>query len=457
MNQLQKNIVKYGINLFKDNWKVYLKGFFYPKEKLVNHFTDSSGRILQLHGINISNYSKYSYDNISWHTKEDFKRLKDWGFNLVRLEIFWEAIEPSDGVRNFEYIDKIKERVQWLKDLDIYVILDLHQDLYCKSFGGNGFPEWTNPFDNLIGYNPPEPWNLGYFTSWVQEAYSNFWHSDPLVEDYISLLKFIGNEFKNFNNILALDIMNEPFSPEGNFEKNILSKFYNDVEKEFMRSNIHMRLMFEPFLFSSGGIASALLYKFYGDIYSPHCYDPFIHENAGYHWWNKLLLKLAIKIRIYEARKFLSKMIIGEFGVSQKTKNFQKYLEDFVNICNDNLINWCYYSYDKVSDGGFGVLNDDGSEREQLKYLVKPYVQKINGTDVKIKSRNNSYEITFKSSNTSSPNEIYVPENLKVNIMLNGSIEIVNKSGFSLFKKIGNIYYVGNEVGVENQTIKITW
>ena len=57
---------------------------------------------------------------------KDLKDLKNWGFNVVRLGVIWEAVETSPGVYNHTYLNEIEELVSRLSEHGIYTILDSH-------------------------------------------------------------------------------------------------------------------------------------------------------------------------------------------------------------------------------------------------------------------------------------------------------------------------------------------
>jgi endoglycosylceramidase len=90
---------------------------------------DRESRIVLYHGVNISNAAKSAPGFLSWHTKDDYASLRQWGFNCVRYLVFWEAVEPREGVYDEAYIDATIERIRWMADLGIDVLLDFHQDL----------------------------------------------------------------------------------------------------------------------------------------------------------------------------------------------------------------------------------------------------------------------------------------------------------------------------------------
>jgi endoglycosylceramidase len=76
------------------------------------YITDDQGRALILHGLNVSNSSKYYQDRLGWTNKDDILRMsRDWGFNFARMIVLWDGLEPERGVFNEAYLDGIAERL----------------------------------------------------------------------------------------------------------------------------------------------------------------------------------------------------------------------------------------------------------------------------------------------------------------------------------------------------------
>jgi hypothetical protein len=73
---------------------------------------------------------------------------RDWGFNFARFLLVWDALEPAPGVYDEAYLDRVAERIEWFRAAGIYVVLDMHQDVYGpvasdgREIGGNGAPPW---------------------------------------------------------------------------------------------------------------------------------------------------------------------------------------------------------------------------------------------------------------------------------------------------------------------------
>ncbi len=178
-------------------------------------FIDPQGRQLILHGINVVNKDpKTGY--LGHVSPEDFAKFKSWGFNVIRLGIIWDGVEPQPGVYNEEYLKGIDEMIQWASDNDLYVLLDMHQDLYSVRFS-DGAPEWAT----ITGGQPHqmgEIWSDAYLISpAVQTAFDNFWKNVPasdnvgIQDHYVNMLKHIANRYDNNTTVIGYDIMNEPF------------------------------------------------------------------------------------------------------------------------------------------------------------------------------------------------------------------------------------------------------
>lgn len=61
---------------------------------------------------------------------EHFARLREWGFNVVRLLTPWEAIEhEGPGIYDQEYIAYVIELIKVARAHDIKVFLDPHQGM----------------------------------------------------------------------------------------------------------------------------------------------------------------------------------------------------------------------------------------------------------------------------------------------------------------------------------------
>ena len=69
------------------------------------YLRDEQGRALVLHGLNVTGSAKDDPRRLPWIEQADAERLsRDWGFNLARFLIFWDAVEPQPGVYDDTYL-----------------------------------------------------------------------------------------------------------------------------------------------------------------------------------------------------------------------------------------------------------------------------------------------------------------------------------------------------------------
>jgi endoglycosylceramidase len=83
---------------------------------------------------------------IGEYVEDDFLRLKQWGFNLIRFGVIWDGVEPEPGLYDDSYLDKLRDQIRMARNNGLYVLLDMHQDLYSAAYG-DGAPSWATIYD----------------------------------------------------------------------------------------------------------------------------------------------------------------------------------------------------------------------------------------------------------------------------------------------------------------------
>ena len=66
-----------------------------------NRFVDPAGRQLILHGVNAGGTNKP--DSV-WVKPDVCARMRDWGLNVIRLQMEWSEIEPECGKYEEKYL-----------------------------------------------------------------------------------------------------------------------------------------------------------------------------------------------------------------------------------------------------------------------------------------------------------------------------------------------------------------
>ncbi len=413
----------------------------------VRPLLDPHRRIVIYHGLNVANHAKSTPDFVSNWKREDLARLNEWGFNLVRYLVFWEAIEPVPGHINEEYLRKTMERIDWLAELGIDVVIDLHQDLFARRFGGNGFPGWA-VHDGGAPFSKRTPWVWNYFEPAVWNSFDHFWGDPSLQRDYVNAVKTVMELVEKRPNVIGVDIINEPWPWRGlGFERGPLTAFYAKVESMRREQGFRVPLFFAPMLPTNAGFRSGLrAAPGPGSVYAFHYYDPLCDAGWAYRWFNHVWMWRTVRVRIREASRMGVPLFMGEFGLQPSIPGFRKSLDDFTRLLEEHGIGWAYWSYDRNS---FGLLDKQGLPGPAMDALIQVYAQRVAGRNLKIVRGRTSFEIAFDPVPTQAPTEIFVPGNLRgVRVTVNGIA--IAYSSLQPFKH-------WNTSSADRQSIRIEW
>ena len=131
-----------------------------------DRFIDEHGRQIILRGVNLGGDSKVPWPHGGTQYPTDFAdhrevsfinrpfpldeasvhftRLREWGFNCLRLLTTWEAVEHAGpGQYDQLYLDYFAEICRLAGEHGFYVFIDFHQDVWSRMSGGDGAPGWT--------------------------------------------------------------------------------------------------------------------------------------------------------------------------------------------------------------------------------------------------------------------------------------------------------------------------
>ncbi|MDD2756766.1 MAG: cellulase family glycosylhydrolase [Methanothrix sp.] len=205
-------------------------------------FTDSAGRSVILHGINMV-CKDQGRNYIGPWTRDDFAKLKEWGLNVIRLGIFWDGVEPHPGEYDDAYLDRNAELIKLAAEYGIWVVLDMHQDLFGYPYGG-GAPSWAVLTDGKP-HVPTKIWSDAYLLSpAIWQAFDSFWQNRPAVDGlglqdhYARAWRYVASRYRDYDHVIGYDIMNEPFI--GSAVNQIQPLMYEQFHKEWGRAREDM-------------------------------------------------------------------------------------------------------------------------------------------------------------------------------------------------------------------------
>ncbi len=238
-------------------------------------FVDKHQRTVLLRGINLGGDSKVPYPNGGTFQPTDFSdhktvsfigrpfplkeadqhflRLKDWGFNCLRLLTTWEAVEhQGPGEYDEDYLDYFESIVKKACEFGFYIFVDFHQDVWSRMTGGDGAPGWiferigmdiskisssdsalvmqakydfSKPGTRQESNYPTMCWAQNYrypanAILWTlffagRDFAPNFMLDGLNVQDYLQkhylgCIKKVGEKIKKYDQVLGFDSLNEP-------------------------------------------------------------------------------------------------------------------------------------------------------------------------------------------------------------------------------------------------------
>jgi endoglycosylceramidase len=408
--------------------------------------TDSGGGALILHGINVSGSAKDDPLRMPWVSRADAERVqRDWGFNVVRFLIFWDALEPAPGQYDEAYLDRVAERIAWFAAVGVYVILDMHQDVYGHfdesgaALGFDGAPPWAARTDGLA-HRIVNPWSLTYIQPGVKRAFDNFWnasgpHAD-VQQHYIAAWTHVAERFKDEEFVLGYNLMNEPFAgsalagdfggfPVGDparskaFEETLFRSFYQRAIDAIRAVDSDGWIFYEPLAFpvNNGGAShiGKLVDPRAGEdrlVYFPHLYAIVPELNQHYDPQQSPELDSWIEERGRDLRELQEPMMIGEFGLPWDAGgNPLGYLEKILNMADEMTGGWAYWAYDP---GNWApVAGADLHETPNVDVLVRVYPQRVAGKPIEYgyDPQSRVFELSFVDVNgVSGATQIYIPE-----------------------------------------------
>ncbi|HAM00633.1 MAG TPA: hypothetical protein DCQ30_00155 [Acidimicrobiaceae bacterium] len=214
-----------------------------------------------MHGVNAV-YKTYPFDfnpvagSSNSLTPSDAAEMASLGFDVVRLGIVWEGLEPgstedyaepataaddnskaicteglvngagtagpggSDSQYNQStlqaYVTAVRATVDLLASYGIYSLVDMHQDVYNAHFAGEGAPDWAVCTNGLPPTNTGN-WSANYFTPAVGVAFDHFWDNDVvggLQQNYDAVWHQVASALAGDPGVVGYDVFNEPFSSE---------------------------------------------------------------------------------------------------------------------------------------------------------------------------------------------------------------------------------------------------
>lgn len=253
-------------------------------------------------------------------TKEMFQKIKDEGFNAVRIPITWRDHLNEDNTIDADWMNRVQEVVDYAYDLDMYVIINIHHD-------GGGDPN---------------------FGAWIRNASKDY---DGVLVKFKKIWSQICERFKDYDERLVFESMNEVgFDDMG---QSAAFETLNNLNQEFVNlvrasggKNDNRHLLIAGYWTDVEKTCSPL-FKMPTDpagrsIISVHYYTPweFCTTNINYQWGTEAEVNL-MKSKVNDmVTNFVDKgipVIMGEYGtgVWNELESGVYFSEMFTKLCTE--------------------------------------------------------------------------------------------------------------------------
>lgn len=337
----------------------------------------ANGTVEILRGVNLNGY-EYVSPVQRTHSKSDYATIASWGFNVVRLPISWENLEPQAGSYNDNYLRNVDQDIAWAKQYGIFIILDMHQICWsshfasCNGLYSAGIPKWAvsgyadstagiqlmiNDFFSGLGPNgtPPSPSNPS-----MQQRFFVAW-------------QHVASRYKGETTIAAYDILNEP----SQYYKRVDATFTSTTIPTFYTKAIDAIRAIDPYHICIWENPTSLAIQRPNVVYSPHYPGGYLSQYSG-----ASMLDADMQQIIGSSRSWNVPIFIGEWGIQADASGAAQYVSDSLSQYDTYSIGAAWWAYGPSSNP-MAIVDSSGSPRPTLlQNLVRPFVRQLSSAAI---------------------------------------------------------------------------
>ena len=373
-------------------------------EMPAHHWVDAEGRTVLHRGVNVNNHAKGDEFHDPGLTDAEWALAVDAGFTFVRLLVFWEGVEPEEGVWDAAYLARLDERLGELDALGIEVMLDMHQDLWGEGFGSHGAPYWSCDPINYEEYSPAgNYWWEGYLTDQVANCFNGLWESEELQEHVAQSWARLAGVARDHPSVIGYEVMNEPFF--GRYEQDemdevILPAFYERVIDAIRAvdpceaGGTCRFVALEPSLHTNLMWTTSLVFPDReGLVFAPHFYPVYAEVGSG---WDGSFEDEAAALGelLGHAEDSGVPFLLGEYGIFSSEGNEHVFVQSVIDEVEATGGATAYWSYDHGGD--HMLLTPEGEAGWMLGAFHRPYLHRVPGRIVSVEGFGSGVEVVYE-------------------------------------------------------------
>ena len=349
---------------------------------------DGQDRAVVLHGVNVVyKLAPYAPD----FTRADARRLRGWGMDAIRLGVSWRALEPTRGVLDAGYAARVRRLVRLAGAEGLWVLVDMHQDLWSERFGGEGAPDWATLDDGQPFV--PTPFPYAYLQPAVGRSFTSFWSNrDGIRSEYVRAYAGLARLLAHEDAVIGYDAMNEPaceltaapcgLPPQPAAATSYLVPFYRELVPALRSADPGTPTFYEDWLTTDFGypFAVRLPYRNLGLSYHVYCGQPIRTDPCP------VQETQALRNGAGNAAVNSAAALVTEFGATDKLDVIRRVVAgaDILGV------GWLYWQYKTYGDPTTSAASE-GPDAESIvtpagavkaakaRELARPYPMRIAG------------------------------------------------------------------------------
>jgi endoglycosylceramidase len=341
---------------------------------------DQQGRTVILRGVNYNGIESMLFTQQPPEL-DDFKKIKRWGFNVIRFPLSWDFIEPERDHYDEDYLRNWVEPVlNFAAQEGIGVLLDpMHQWNWSTCFfpprgRGNGVPLWA--LAPSVAAHCPYTGSDAYWR--MMRAPTDFWANTAIREKYIEMWEMMARRYGDRPEIIGYDLFNEPMPSTGpspaDFDQQVLQPFHEELIRRIRAISPRPLIIYEP-------VINWDLYPNYFTpmpfdrvVYSPHIYTGGTAGGLTGYNDNPAPLLTEVQKAVSEAQVQGVPVLVGEFGIGIQA-NYQDWIRDEFHFQEQYMVSGTWWSLRQHNNATFGLTEFDTRAEKTglLDFVSRPY------------------------------------------------------------------------------------
>lgn len=321
----------------------------------------------------------------------DCDRMRDLGFNLLRLPINWSGLEPTPGAYSDTYLQRIETVVDACSARGVLVLLDFHQDAFSKEIGQDGAPRWV--LDLLLGAGnypyqggPLDDLTARRFAAHTLAAFTKFFQNESDIQSrFADAAVVLARRFRSHPGVLGYELMNEPLAAIAPDGAALLDAFDERLTAAIRTVDRRHMVIIEPDTIRNilnSAPWRAVPFPDRRVMYAPHIYTG-VFDGQDYTGGSALLTP-SMENAAAEAITWGAPLLVGEWGIDPNHPHANEWITNQLDLQDRLRAHSTFWVWEETSEGQWGLFTGEsgtpGSERlSRTTALSRIYARRVPG------------------------------------------------------------------------------